>query len=153
MVEKFGKQPVTRDFFLSRSLSNYTEWHKSFYNSFKTKEIGKRVLRFQSNGRSLDPIKMKCLLWIQQCSGRNNKENSFSLPALWAENEKIFNRNLKLLEPVWLYMNILNRWSGRKSGLASNPLFIIPGFSLHFPWELSYGYLWFKGNMKIPLGR
>ena len=29
----------------------------------------------------------------------------------------------------------------------------IPGFSLHFPKELSYGYLWFEGNGKIPLGR
>ena len=33
------------------------------------------------------------------------------------------------------------------------PLFIIPGFSLHFPLELSYGYLRFEGNGKIPLGR
>ena len=41
----------------------------------------------------------------------------------------------------------------RKSGLASNPLFILPGFFLHFSLELSYGYLWFEGNGKIPLGR
>ena len=33
---------------------------------------------------------MKYLLWIQLCSGENDKENSFSLPALWAENEKGF---------------------------------------------------------------
>ena len=26
-------------------------------------------------------------------------------------------------------------------------------FFLHFPLELSYGYLWFEGNGKIPLGR
>jgi hypothetical protein len=26
----------------------------------------------------------------------------------------------------------------------------IPGFSLHFPKELSYGYLRFEGNGKIP---
>ena len=29
----------------------------------------------------------------------------------------------------------------------------IPGFSLHFPKELSYGYLRFEGNGKIPLER
>ena len=40
-----------------------------------------------------------------------------------------------------------------ESGLASNPLFIIPGFFLHFSLELSYGYLRFEGNGKIPLGR
>ena len=47
----------------------------------------------------------------------------------------------------------LNISTWRKSGLASNPLFIIPGFFLHFSLELSYGYLWFEGNGKIPLGR
>ena len=41
----------------------------------------------------------------------------------------------------------------RKSGLASNPLFIIPGFFLYFSLEFSYGYLRFEGNGKIPLGR
>ena len=37
--------------------------------------------------------------------------------------------------------------------MASNPLFIIPDFFLHFPNELGYGYLRFEGNGKIPLGR
>ena len=37
--------------------------------------------------------------------------------------------------------------------MASNPLFIIPDFFLQFPNELSYGYLRFEGNGKIPLGR
>ena len=37
--------------------------------------------------------------------------------------------------------------------MASNPVFIIPDFFLHFPNELSYGYLGFEGNGKIPLGR
>ena len=37
--------------------------------------------------------------------------------------------------------------------MASNPLLIIPDFSLHFPKELSYDYLRFEGNGKIPLGR
>ena len=37
--------------------------------------------------------------------------------------------------------------------MASNPLFIILDFFLHFPKELSYGYLRFEGNGKIPLGR
>ena len=48
---------------------------------------------------------------------------------------------------------ILNISTWRKSGLASNPLFIIPGFFLHISLELSYGYLRFEGNGKIPLGR
>ena len=34
--------------------------------------------------------------------------------------------------------------------MASNPLFIIPYFFLHFPNELCYGYLRFEGNGKIP---
>ena len=37
--------------------------------------------------------------------------------------------------------------------MASNPLFIIPDFFLHFASELCYGYLRFEGNGKIPLGR
>jgi hypothetical protein len=42
----------------------------------------------------------------------------------------------------------------RKRGMAaSNPLFIIPGFFLHFPNELFYGYPRFEGNGKISLGR
>ena len=48
---------------------------------------------------------------------------------------------------------LLNRPNSVERGLASTPLFIIPGFSLHFPLELSYGYLRFEGNGKIPLGR
>jgi hypothetical protein len=39
---------------------------------------------------------------------------------------------------------------GRKE--KSNPLFIIPGFFLHFSLESSYGYLSFEGNGKIPSG-
>ena len=49
--------------------------------------------------------------------------------------------------------SLLNRPNLVERGLASTPLFIIPGFSLHFPLELSYGYLRFEGNGKIPLGR
>ena len=38
--------------------------------------------------------------------------------------------------------------------MASNPLFIIhTRLFLHFPNELSYGYLTFEGNGKIPQGR
>ncbi len=48
---------------------------------------------------------------------------------------------------------ILNISTWRKRGVASNPLFIIPGFFLHFSLEPSYGYLRFEGNGKIPLGR
>ena len=33
--------------------------------------------------------------------------------------------------------------------MASNPLFIITDFCLHFPNDLSYGYLKFEGNEKI----
>ena len=51
-----------------------------------------------------------------------------------------------------IYLRILNRSSRRKRGIGSNPLFIISDFFLHFPNELSYGYLGFEGNGKIPLG-
>ena len=47
----------------------------------------------------------------------------------------------------------INRPNSVVRGLASTPLFIIPDFSLHFPLELSYGYPWFEGSGKIPLGR
>ena len=50
-------------------------------------------------------------------------------------------------------LHLLNRPNSVERGLASTPLFIIPGFSLHFPLELSYGYPWFEGSGKIPLGR
>ena len=52
-----------------------------------------------------------------------------------------------------LFIVVFNRLSRRKRGMASNPLFIIPDFFLHFPNELCYGYLKFEGNGKIPLGR
>ena len=48
---------------------------------------------------------------------------------------------------------VFNSSSRRKSGMAANTIFIIPDFFLHFPNELSYGYLRFEGNGKIPLGR
>ena len=48
---------------------------------------------------------------------------------------------------------IINRQNWVERGSASTPLFLIPGFSLHFPLELSYGYLRFEGNGKISLGR
>ena len=48
---------------------------------------------------------------------------------------------------------LFNISTWRKRGVASNPLFIIPGFFLHFSLEPSYGYLRFEGNGKIPLGR
>ena len=50
-------------------------------------------------------------------------------------------------------LNYFNRSSRRKRGMASNPLFIMPDFFLHFPNDLSYGYLRFEGNGKIPLGK
>ena len=37
--------------------------------------------------------------------------------------------------------------------MASNPLFIIPVFFLHFPNKLCYGYLTLEGNGKIPMVR
>ena len=37
--------------------------------------------------------------------------------------------------------------------MASNPLFIIPDFFLHFPNELCYGYRSFERNGELPLGR
>jgi hypothetical protein len=48
----------------------------------------------------------------------------------------------------------LNNRFLRERGMASNPkMEYVPGFSLHFPKELSYGNLRFEGNGKIPLGR
>ena len=41
----------------------------------------------------------------------------------------------------------------RERGMASNPKMEYQVFSLHFPKELSYGYLRFEGNWKIPLER
>ena len=52
---------------------------------------------------------------------------------------------------LWSEM-LFNISTWRKRGLASNPLFRIPGFFLHFSLELSYSYLRFEGNGKIPLG-
>ena len=46
----------------------------------------------------------------------------------------------------------LNRFL-RERGMAVQPQNGIPGFSLHFQKEISYGYLRFEGNGKIPLGR
>ena len=42
-------------------------------------------------------------------------------------------------------------FEGKRHGIQ--PQNGIPGFSLHFPKELSYGYLRFEGNGKISLGR
>ena len=54
----------------------------------------------------------------------------------------------------WIVRGLyINRSSWRKRSVASTPLFIIPGFFLHFSLELSYGYLRFEGNGEIPLGR
>ena len=39
-------------------------------------------------------------------------------------------------------------WGKRHGVQPQNGL---PGFSLHFPEELGYGYLRFEGNGKIPL--
>ena len=47
----------------------------------------------------------------------------------------------KLARGKYFLLHLFNRSSRRKRGMASNPLFIIPGFSLHFPKELGYGYL------------
>ena len=59
--------------------------------------------------------------------------------------------SISQFRPFPQYTFNISTW--RKSGSASNPLFILPGFFLHFLLELSYGYLWFEGNGKIPLGR
>ena len=42
-------------------------------------------------------------------------------------------------------------FEGKRHGIQ--PQNGIPGFSMHFPKELSYSYLGFEGNGKIPLGR
>ena len=64
--------------------------------------------------------------------------------------------NMFISKKNWTPCNIvhvLNISTWRKRGVAYNPLFIIPGFFLHFSLEPSYGYLRFEGNGKIPLGR
>ena len=49
-----------------------------------------------------------------------------------------------------IHLRFNNRFL-RERGMASNPkMEDIPGFSLYFPKELSYGYLRFEGNGKIP---
>ena len=65
------------------------------------------------------------------------------------------NRAIKTLETKNMIdeESKFNRSSRRKRGIASNPLFIIPDFFLHFPNELCYGYIRFEGNGKIPVGR
>ena len=62
-------------------------------------------------------------------------------------------KSIKFVTLIALLEKAINRDKLRKSGLASNPLFILPDFFLHFPNELSYGYLRFEGNRKIPLGK
>ena len=58
-----------------------------------------------------------------------------------------------------LLLNFGNRYeedltTGWERGMASNPkMEYVPGFSWHFPKEISYGYLRFEGNGKILLGR
>jgi hypothetical protein len=72
----------------------------------------------------------------------------FLVPIIYKKNNH-FSKFLLLQS----YLKYLNRLPRRRRGMASNPLFIIPDFFLHFPSELSYGYLRFEGNGKIPLGR
>ena len=60
-------------------------------------------------------------------------------------------QSLHLKPRIDKYSFNISNW--RKIGVASIPLFIIPGFFLHFSLEPSYGYLRFEGNRKISLGR
>ena len=48
---------------------------------------------------------------------------------------------------------IVDKDSYRNRRNTPTLIFELLGFSLHFSKELSYGYLRFEGNMKIPLGR
>ena len=75
------------------------------------------------------------------------KKLSYVFLCLWLSKQGKFQEKNKKMN------DFFDRSSRRKRGMASNPLFIIPDFFLHFPNELSYGYLRFKGNGKIPLGR
>ena len=56
---------------------------------------------------------------------------------------------MPLIEFFWSDLTF-NRPNSVERGLASTPLLIIPGFSLHFPLKLSYGYLRFEENEKNP---
>ena len=55
---------------------------------------------------------------------------------------------MKLLKRT---VHLTTCFEGKRHGVQ--PQNGIPSFSLHFPLELSYGYLCLKGNGKIPLGR
>ena len=84
------------------------------------------------------------LFWLHFFPCFNNIEISALIPVMSTGKCQFILQGLKGCFKI-------STW--RKSGLASNPLFILPGFFLHFSLELSYGYLWFEGNGKIPLGR
>ena len=79
-----------------------------------------------------------------------------AMPLFLLDDLLIDKSRYSLGEPIILnfgFHDALNRSSRRKRGMASNPLFTIPDFFLHFPNELCYGYLRFEGNGKIPLGK
>ena len=97
---------------------------------------------------------------IQHLTSKKNKEKTVPTmdPFQVGKGHSRRDSNLSLESwetaffPAILQIIHINISTWRKS-LVSNPLFILPGFFFHFSLELSYGYLWFEGNGKIPLGR
>ena len=59
------------------------------------------------------------------------------------------NLTFKNESKVWI--NLKQVFEGKRH--CVHPQNGTPGFSLHFPKQLSYGYLRFEGYGKIPLGR
>ena len=60
-----------------------------------------------------------------------------------------FEINFAISKSTWNF-NINKRFLRERGVQPQNG---IPGFSLHFPKDLNYGYLRFEENGKIPLGR
>ena len=68
---------------------------------------------------------------------------------------QVENKQEKLVStlPALYYIGFNNKFLTERGMAGVHPQNGIPGFSLHFPKEPSYGYLKFEGNRIIPLGR
>jgi hypothetical protein len=67
---------------------------------------------------------------------------------------KIILENISPFNTAAILSKTLNNRFLRERGMAStSKMEYVPGFSLHFPKELSYGYLRFEGNGKNSFGK
>ena len=140
------------------TLNHQSCFHQIFPRNFLSFSTWKRKKKYWSTTvylSLLDPWKV-CFLFqlvkLRKIRGKKwGKQNQwfgglmsrtrFKLSLPHVNNQSNFFTN---------FFVVFNRSSRRKRGMASNPIFIIPGFFLHFPNELCYGYLRFEGNGKIP---